>query len=229
MDKEYAKRLLDKTRQDYNAIAKDFSSTRRFVWKGMEPLYNYALSGEKILDLGCGNGRLLQIFKEIDIDYTGADSSEKLIEIARKNYPNAKFEVADALHLSFPNNYFDKIYSVAVLHHIPSKELRLKFLEGVKRILKPDGMLILTVWDLWQWRKTKKLFKFALLKLLGRSKLDFKDIFVPWQKNCQRYVHCFTEKELKALIKKAGFKIKENGTLKMPDSKENNIYIVARK
>ena len=153
MDKEYAKYLLDKTRQDYNAIASQFSSTRRFVWKGMEPLYDYALSGEKVLDLGCGNGRLLQIFKEIDIDYTGVDSSEKLVEIARKNYPNAKFEVADALCLPFPSNYFDKIYSVAVLHHIPSEELRLRFLEGIKKILKPDGMLILTVWDLRQWRK----------------------------------------------------------------------------
>ena len=132
MDKEYAKYLLNKTRQDYNAIAESFSSTRRFVWQGLEPLYNYALPREKVLDLGCGNGRLLQIFKEIDIDYTGVDSAEKLIEIAKKLYPNAKFQVVDALHLPFPTNHFDKIYSIAVLHHIPSNQLRLEFLDGVK-------------------------------------------------------------------------------------------------
>jgi len=229
MDKEYAKYLLDKTRQDYNLIAKDFSSTRRFVWRGLEPLYNYALPREKVLDLGCGNGRLLQIFKEIDIDYTGVDSSEELIEIARKTYPNAKFEVADALHLPFPNNHFDKVYSIGVLHHIPSTELRLQFLEGAKKTLKPEGLFILTAWDLWRWRKFKQIFKFTALKLLGKSKLDGKDIFVPWQKTCQRYIHCFTKRELAGLMGKAGFKVKEIGTLKMPESKENNIYIVAQK
>ncbi len=229
MNKEYAKYLLDKTRQDYNAIAKSFSSTRRFVWQGLEPLYNYALPREKVLDLGCGNGRLLQIFKEIDIDYTGVDSSEKLIEIAKKLYPNAKFQVADALHPPFPTNHFDKIYSVAVLHHIPSNQLRLEFLDGVKRVLKPDGLLILTVWDLWRWQRLGPIFKFTLLKALGRSKLDFKDIFVPWRNTRQRYIHCFTQGELERLIEKAGFRIKEIGVLTIPQSKEKNIYIVAKK
>ncbi len=167
MDKEYAKYLLDKTRQDYNAIAESFSSTRRFVWRGLEPLYNYALPREKVLDLGCGNGRLLQIFKEIDIDYIGVDSSEKLIEIAKKLYPNAKFQVADALHPPFPTNHFDKIYNIAVLHHIPSNQLRLEFLNEVKRVLKPDGLLILTVWDLWRWWKLGPIFKFTVLKAMG--------------------------------------------------------------
>lgn len=229
MDKKYTKYLLDKTHQDYNLIAKDFSSTRRFIWQGLEPLYNYALPKEKVLDLGCGNGRLLQIFKEIDIDYTGVDSSEKLIEIAKKTYPNTKFEVADALRLPFSSNYFDKIYSIAVLHHIPSAELRLQFLEGVKRVLKPEGLLIFTVWDLWRWRKFGKILKFTILKILGASKLDFKDIFAPWQGNCQRYIHCFSKKELEGLIEKAGFRVKETGVLKTTESKEANIYVVAQK
>ncbi|MBA7611940.1 Ubiquinone biosynthesis O-methyltransferase [subsurface metagenome] len=229
MNKEYAKYLLDKTRQDYNAIAESFSSTRRFIWRGLEPLYNYALPREKVLDLGCGNGRLLQIFKEIDIDYTGVDSSEKLIEIAKKLYPNAKFQVADALHPPFPTNHFDKIYSIAVLHHIPSSQLRLEFLDEVKRVLKPDGLLILTVWDLWRWWRLGPIFKFTILKTLGRSKLDFKDIFIPWRGMCQRYIHCFTQRELERLIERAGFKIKEVGVLTIPQSKEKNIYIVAKK
>jgi len=229
MNKEYAQYLLDKTRQDYNAIAEQFSSTRRFIWKGLEPLYNYASSQDKVLDLGCGNGRLLQIFQAIDIDYIGVDSSKKLIEIAQKTYPNARFQVVDALHLPFPTNYFDKVYSIAVLHHIPSTELRLEFLEGVKRVLRPGGLLILTVWDLWQGRGWKLNLKYGTLKLLGRSKLDFKDVFVPWGKNYQRYIHCFTKKELMKLVKKAGFKIKETGTLKMPEGKETNIFVVAQK
>ncbi|MFH1820611.1 MAG: class I SAM-dependent methyltransferase [Candidatus Nealsonbacteria bacterium] len=229
MKKEYAQYLLNKTRQDYNSIAKDFSSTRRFVWRGFEPLYNYASTRDKVLDLGCGNGRLLQIFRDIDIDYTGVDSSEELLNIAQKIYPNAKFKVGDALHLPFSTNYFDKVYSIAVLHHIPSEELRLEFLEGVKRVLRPGGLIILTVWDLWRGRGWRLNLKYGLLKVLGLSKLDFKDIFVPWGKNHQRYIHCFTKKELICLTKKAGFTIKETGILKVPDSKQNNVFIVARK
>lgn len=229
MKKEYAKYLLDKTRQDYNAIADQFSSTRRFVWRGMESLYNYALPKEKVLDLGCGNGRLLQIFKEIDIDYTGIDNSEKLVEIARKTYPTAHFEVVDSLRLPFPNNHFDKVYCIAVLHHTPSTELRLELLEGVRKVLKPDGLFILTVWDLWRWYRLGTILKFTMLKLIGRSKLDFKDIFVPWRGVCQRYIHCFTKGELKKLVEKAGFQVKEIGVLKIPEGKEKNIYIVAKR
>ncbi|MFH1575908.1 MAG: class I SAM-dependent methyltransferase [Candidatus Nealsonbacteria bacterium] len=220
MDKDYAQYLLNKTRDDYNAIAEGFSSTRRFVWQELEPLYHYASHKDKVLDLGCGNGRLLPIFKDIDINYTGVDNSEKLIEIAKKTYPNAAFLVADALHLPFPPNHFDKIYSVAVLHHIPSEELRLKFLKEARRVLKPGGLLILTVWD---FKRLKLILKFTILKIFGRSKLDFGDVFVPWQKKHQRYVHCFTKRELIELAQKAGFGIKKSGTLK------TNFFLVAQK
>jgi len=230
MKKEYAKYLLEKTYKDYNAIAKDFSSTRRFVWKGLEPLHDYASPGDRVLDLGCGNGRLLQIFKEIDIVYTGTDGSEKLIEIAKKTYPNTTFQVADALHLPFSTNSFDKVYTIAVLHHIPSKELRLEFLEGVRRVLRPGGALILTVWDLRGGRGLRMNLRFGLLKVLCLSKLDFRDVFVPWRKSCRRYIHCFTKRELIKLTEKAGFRVKEIGILKMTEGgKQTNIYIVAQK
>lgn len=229
MNKEYAKYLLEKTTEDYNLIARQFSSTRRFIWRGLESLSQYVLPREKVLDLGCGNGRLLQIFKDIDIDYIGVDSSEKLIEIARRIYPGTRFQVANAINLAFPNNCFDKVYSVAVLHHIPSKELRLQFLRGVLRVLKPGGLLVLTVWDLGNLRGWKLNLKFGILKILGKSKLDFNDVFVPWGKTCQRYIHCFTKRELKKLAAGAGFKVKEVGILKMPEAKENNIYLVAEK
>lgn len=229
MDSAYAQYLLKKTREDYNLIAEQFSSTRRFAWKDLEPLAHLALPGERVLDLGCGNGRVRQIFQDIDIDYTGVDASEKLIKIARKNYPNARFQVADALSLPFPNNSFDKVYSIAVLHHIPSEELRLQFLKEAKKVLKSEGLLVLTVWNLWQWRSWKLNLKFMLLKILGKSKLDFKDVFVPWGKTCQRYIRCFTKRELRKLVGKAGLTVKEIGVSQNPEMKGDNIYLVAKK
>lgn len=237
MKKKYAEYLLKKTIEDYNLIAEQFSRARPRIWDEMRFLFDdYLIDGEKVLDLGCGNGRFYELFESRKIDYIGIDSSKKLIEIAKIRYPKVKFQVVNALNLSFPNNFFDKIYSIAVLHHIPSKELRLQFLKEVKRVLKPKGLLILTVWDLWQKNRTRNLiFKFGLLKLLGKTKLDFKDVLMKWQRRENCYFHCFSKKELQSLLNEAGFKIKKEGKIllggesrkaKWPNS---NFYIIVEK
>ena len=228
MNKEYAEYLLVKTREDYNLIADDFSRTRDEVWDEMFFLFEkYLKTGDKVLDLGCGNGRWFKLFKTYNVNYMGIDSSLKLIDIARKNDPEGKFQVEEGLNLSFPDNFFDKIYSIAVFHHLPSKKLRLKFLEEAKRVLKPGGILVLTVWRLKN--QTYLLIKYTILKLLGKSKLDFRDVFEPWGKKAERYYHCFTETELIKLVKDSGFKIKEGGIIKNERGNLQNLYIVAQK
>jgi len=230
MDRKFAEYLLEKTKEDYDLIAEEFSRTRREVWPELNFLFeNYLISGEKVLDLGCGNGRWFELFQEKNVDYFGIDSSEKLVEIARKNYSEARFQTADALNLPFPNNYFDKIYSIAVLHHIPSEEFRLKFLAEAKRVLKPEGFLILVVWKFHQPKEIFLLFKYTILKIFGKSKLNFKDIFEPWGKKIERYYHCFSQRELIALVKKTDFRIRENGIVKNEKGNRQNIYLIAEK
>jgi len=228
MDQNYAQYLLNKGIENYNLIADDFSRTRKHPWPGFEILTEGLNPGDRVLDLGCGNGRLLDLLQDLpagrqdkNINYIGLDNSSALIALAQKRYPGMDFRKGDALNLPFSDNYFDKIYSIAVLHHIPSQELRLRFLLEAKRVLKPQGLLILTVWDLrarWPLR-----LKYGFLKIIGRSKLDFGDVFVPWQKKQRRYVHCFAKRELTDLAKKAGFAIKQSGTLK------TNFFIVVQK
>jgi ubiquinone/menaquinone biosynthesis C-methylase UbiE len=238
MDKLYAKYLLEKTREDYNRIAEDFSRTRSYLPEDIKLLGKYAQEGDRVLDLGCGNGRLIELFKDLrNIEYIGVDSSEKLVEIAKKNQgsriKNQEFLTADALSLPFENNHFDKIYSIAVLHHVPSEELRLRFLDKAKRVLKPGGLLILTVWNL-RYDKFWQILKFAVLKMLRRSKLDFKDVFIPWKNSkgeilARRYIHCFGKRELKNLAEKAGFQIEEIGTLSRLAGRNSNIYLIVKK
>lgn len=249
MEREYAEYLLEKTKNDYNLIAEQFSRVRQRIWLEMKFLFDdYLFPGEKILDIGCGNGRFLEIFKEKKADYFGIDTSEKLIEIAKKRYPKKeplpatkkkgapevkgmhKFQVANALNLPFPANFFDKVYNIAVFHHIPSQEFRLQFLKEARRVLKPEGLLILTVWNLWP-RFTKLIFKFALLKLFGQSKLDFKDIFKSWQGIPKCYFHCFTKRELEEIIEKIGFKLKRSEIIIVDRGKKPNFnfYVVAKK
>lgn len=229
MEKNYAQELLKKIRKDYNLIAQEFSRTRSYLWPELAFLIQYATEGERVLDLGCGNGRLFQVLKEKKIDYIGVDFSSQMIEIAREKNPQGKFLLANALNLPFSENFFDKIYSLAVFHHLPSREFRVKFLKEAQRVLKPKGLLILTVWRLRRVRHFKLILKFLILKIFKKTKLDFRDVFIPWGKKCQRYVHLFSKKELKELIKEAGFRLKKIGIIKRKGAKDKNFYLIAQK
>lgn len=237
MDEKYAEYLLVENRQDYDKIAKDFSNSRAFLWEELIPLANYIEPKDRILDLGCGNGRFFGLLREKDVEYVGVDSSEELIKIAKEKYQedNVKFSVAEALNLSFPDKFFNKIYCIAVLHHIPSDNFRLKFLNEAKRVLKPGGLLILTVWNLKEQKGALWfLIKYTILRIFGKSKLDKKDIFYPWKDSqrkitVQRYFHCFDKKELEILIKKLGFHVRDAGFLARGKSKKANLYVVAEK
>jgi ubiquinone/menaquinone biosynthesis C-methylase UbiE len=237
MDEKYAEYLLVEGRKKYDNIAKEFSDSRAFLWEELIPLTRYIESGDKVLDLGCGNGRLFGLLREKNINYTGVDSSEGLIKIAKEKYPEEafRFSVAEALSLSSSDSSFNKIYCIAVLHHIPSDNFRLKFLEEAKRVLKNKGLLILTVWNLWSKKETFWfLLKYTILRFFGKLKLDSRDILYPWKgsqerKKAERYFHCFSKKELENLIKKAGFHVREAGFLARGNSKKANLYIVAEK
>lgn len=232
MHPSYAKYLIEKTRDDYEKIAEEFSRSRNQLWPEQKELKVYIHKGDRVLDLGCGNGRLFDLFRimgvQDEIDYTGIDGSEKSVTIAKRRYGD-KFLVADILSLPFSDNYFDSIWSIAVFHHIPSKALRLRTLAETRRVLKPGGKVIMTCWNLYQPQYLKLLLKFALSKILGKSKLDFKDVFVPWGEiRIQRYYHAFTKKELKKLFVKAGFKVEELKYLKR-NGKKTNILILGIK
>jgi len=237
MKDKYARDLLKKTKRDYEEIAEHFSETRVKLWKDIIFLADFVNDGDKILDLGCGNGRLFELFRDKKIDYIGIDLSKKLIEIARdkyKDYPNVKFLVRDALDTGFDENSFDLVYSIALLHQIPSKKYRLQSLNEVNRILKSEGFLIVTVWNLWQKKYIKNILKTFILKIKipGSTKLDFKDTFIPWKKRngttINRYYHAFTIKELRKIVKEVGFKIIDVGYTKR-DNKKPNIFLIVQK
>lgn len=226
MDKKYAQYLLNKTRNDYDLIADDFSRTRHSIWPETKNLLDkYISKKEKILDLGCGNGRYFKYFKEKNIDYFGIDNSEKLIKIAKNKNPEANFQTADAFKLPFPDKFFDKIISIAVLHHIPSKELRIQFIKEAKRVLKTGGILILIVWNFKKIKKFFIYFNSFILKLFG-SKLDFGDFLKSWGDKTLRYYHCFSKKELNNLAKKSLLKVKEIGIIKNKKENRQHTYLI---
>ncbi len=213
MKKEVADKILNETENGYDLVAGKFSETRKHFWRGMESIGNYAKDGDNILDFGCGNGRLLELFSGKNVNYFGIDTSSKLIGIAGQKYygDNFKFQkISSSGSLPFPDNFFNIAYSVAVFHHFPGKEYREKMVKELFRVLKPGGVVVITVWNLWQKKYVVNIMINWRNKLLGKSELDRDDCYITFKDNegniFKRYHHAFTKKELSGLFVHAGFR-----------------------
>lgn len=218
MNPKTAQKILEQTKNGYNQIAEHFSVTRVWPWKVMESFFCYCQEDNKVLDIGCGNGRLYDGLKDKNVEYIGIDNSERLIEKAKNRFEiqnlRFKFIVADALNLEFQNEGFNHVFMMAVLPHIPSKELQIRALENAYRVLKKNGYIFITCWNSWQpkmfWRNFKNRIKNSKLY----RGLGWQDFLITWRNSKrkilnQRFYHVFTKKELKKLLEKAGFKVEK--------------------
>jgi len=90
--------------------------------------------GERILDLGCGDGALTEKLVAAGAQVVGVDGSIDMINASRKRGLDAR--VMDAYDLTF-NNEFEAVFSNAALHWM--KRHPDVVLQGVRRALKPGG------------------------------------------------------------------------------------------
>ncbi len=210
MKKEVVQQIVKENREIYNRIADQFSSTRKHPWSEFELFKPFVEKNNAVLDVGCGNGRLAEFFAYKQIQYSGHDISSKLIEHAQHKNRQGTFTVGEASRLPYRDGRFDVIFLIATLHHIPSHTLRKTVMREAYRVLKNNGTLIMTEWNLWNTQWWPLLFHFSIKKLTGNSDLDWGDVQKPW-KNSQgdllgyRYLHPFTRGGLKRLITTAGF------------------------
>lgn len=213
MRKETQNKLLQIVHNNYREIAAQFDITRKkYIWPELERVLTNLHEGDSVLDVGCGNGRLIENLVNKQVSYLGIDNSEELIKLASLNYPERNFQVLDILKTETLNQKFNLVISVAVLHHLPGRELRLEALKQLKSVCAPQGQIIFSVWRLWDNKKYQKyLFKNIWQKLTFKSDLEFGDLLFPWKNNkgesvSERYYHAFTKRGLKKLLHLAGFK-----------------------
>jgi ubiquinone/menaquinone biosynthesis C-methylase UbiE len=103
-------------------------------------LKNKKNKGNKLLDLGCGNGRFLSYAQKY-FDCTGVDFSKKAIAQAKKKASKAKYILGSVENLNFKPNSFDIVTAFDIIEHIKNYE---KMLIGAKKILKKEGLLIIS-------------------------------------------------------------------------------------
>ena len=216
MDQKNAEKILKETEAGYDLMAEKFSETRKHFWRRLEFISDYVKEGDRVLDFGCGNGRLLELFSGKNIEYLGTDVSEKLINIAKEKYSdknNSFLKISSSDSLSLPGDSFNLIYSIAVFHHFPSKKYREDIARELYRVTKKDGYIVITVWNLYQKKYLKNIIKNWLSKLKEDSNIDWNDCYISFTDNSgnkfQRYHHAFTKRELKNLFSGAGFKIEK--------------------
>lgn len=205
--------LIQHNRDVYDRIAPYFSATREFIWADVEPWQKYIKPGASVLDLGCGNGRLYQMLAKKQVQYIGLDQSEVLIKIGEQKFPEVKFIVGEMSTLPFANETFDVIFCVAALNHIPGRELQLACLAEMRRVLKNNGKLLMTNWNLFSIGAQRKA-KQHHWKITPGKIGEGIDVMVPWKNSVgeilgERYYHGFTMDELKNLLIDTGFEIND--------------------
>lgn len=102
----------------------------------------------RYLDAGCGTGDFIPALLERGGDVFAIDIATEMISHAKARYGSSDSEhrlhlsVADVGHLQFPDSYFDAIIGVGLMEYVSSDE---PVLEELYRVLKPGGILIITV------------------------------------------------------------------------------------
>lgn len=231
MEKNIADKILSKIEQGYDSIADKFSATRQSMWWDLEFIKDFVKTGDAVLDFGCGNGRLLEILGNKKIDYRGVDVSGRLIDLARKKYPEFSenfVKISGQNSLPFADNFFNAAVSLAVFHHFPSRAFREERAREIFRVLKPGGAAIVSVWNLWRKKYVAEIAKNWLQKFSGKSELDWNDCRIAFRGDegdiFYRFHHAFTKREMSRLFQNAGFE-----TERCETTEKGNMVFVGRK
>ncbi len=221
MDSTTAARLIQLNKDFYTRFGDSFSATRHRIQPGVRRVLDMLKGDESILDLGCGNGEFIRELAKRGHRgaVLGADFSLPLLREAESQPEDfsAKFVEVDLTKLSVDSNqlartdHWSLITAFAVLHHIPSTELRLDILRTVRGLLKPDGLFIHSNWQFLNSEKLKGRIKAWEDVSISPSEIEAGDYLLDWRSGGEglRYVHHFTEVELGELASASGFRVAE--------------------
>lgn len=98
-------------------------------------------AGGRVLDAGCGAGRLVPVLAGQGHQVVGIDLSPGVIRRARRDHPTSATEVASLLRLPFRNSTFDGYFSWYSTIHLRDEQLPPVFAEAA-RVIRPGGIVL---------------------------------------------------------------------------------------
>ena len=158
-------------------------------------------SVKKVLDLGCGSGRHTVYLAKRGFKVYGVDIAPKGIKITKdwlkKEKVQANLKIGSIYRkLPYQDDFFDAVISTQVIHHEKIENIR-KAIKEIERVLKPKGLLFVTV----RKRKFKKQWKKGkIIEKFGHQKVDYKIVeprtYIPIEKGEKGLMHYLFNKEL---------------------------------
>lgn len=95
----------------------------------------------EVLDVGCGGGRDVEVFRRSGLLPTGIDLSDGLLAVARQRNPTSPLFKANLLHTPFHDGSFDGLWVHASMHHLENKRDVPRGILEFRRLLRPGGIL----------------------------------------------------------------------------------------
>lgn len=120
----------------YQRLVGGHKARRLFIENMVKPI-----KGNKILDIGCGPGNIIEFLPEVD--YYGFDTDINYIASAIRNYGNkGTFVCATMNAFTVPNpGTFDIVIASGIIHHLNDDEAK-KLFQAASKALKPNGRLV---------------------------------------------------------------------------------------
>ncbi|HQY92271.1 class I SAM-dependent methyltransferase [Caldilinea sp.] len=236
--------LLDLNRRFYATVADEFDRTRQGLPEGMTTLAQILRAQlpapARILDVGCGNGRLARALAQRGIAgaYLGVDADERLLDLAAAQTADlerltCRFAQVDLAQENWFMRHdatrYDAIVCLAVLHHFPGYDLRRRLVAEMAGLLTPHGLLALSTWQfLSAPRFAQRLLAW---EAIGLSEADVEpgDALLPWNQGAPavRYVHNLDLEEIERLAAECGLAVVNTFRA---DGKEGNLnlFVIAQ-
>ncbi len=133
------------SKKPYAAIARFYDLVfGRVVSRVHETVFRLAPPepGDRVLDVACGTGLLLEKYHRAGARVHGIDSSREMLEVARNRVPEAGLVHGDASRMPFPRREFDIVSTTLALHEM-SPEARKRVLGEIRRVTRRGGRIVI--------------------------------------------------------------------------------------
>ena len=191
----------------FDSIAEAFDATRTRPWPFVLDWLD-TLEGRRglLVDVGCGNGRHLEVAADMGHHVIGIDLSRRLLELAGRRTPHGTgLLLADARSIPLAEGSAEAVLAVAVLHHIEEEEGRERAAGEVRRVLARGGDALVSVWAL----DDPEVAMRARASTVEGG--DGADLLVPWRApggpEAQRYHRAMTLEELRGTLASTGLQV----------------------
>ena len=236
----------------YDKVGMEFDQSRQQFWKGWEqalPELAKVLNSSqtvKILDLACGNARFGRFidehFSDKPIEYLGVDVQPVLLSLSEKSLKTTNLtfnlkevdiiqSLLDDTLINQIEDKFDLIMVFGLLHHIPSEDLRKKFMNKIGLLLNKNGLAVVTSWQFGKMKRFTDRYIDPTSLGIDSNELEANDYILDWNRGevAYRYSHFADEVELRSLA--SGFTNTKIIKTYYADGRTDNLncYIILKK